>query len=145
MGDRRRYIYDDLGPLSANDHAELAATVVRMAPRDVAASRPTSEHPAREAAAEDLDERTYLLGCRRRGLTALEPIEKVPVSAGHRRHVLRLFLAPLDLEATNARTGEFGELRVGAEILRGNQVAAVELCSRRRVGEHVILAARLRA
>ena len=59
------------------------------------------------------------------------------------RDVLRLLLAAFDLEAANAGVGDRGEVLVGSEILRRDEVASIELAAVSRVGENVVLPARL--
>src|SRR6185312_13816497 len=80
----------------------------------------------------------------RGGFSTRHAVQKLPVSARDRGDVLRLLLAALDLEAPDARVGDFVQVLERAQILGGNQVAAIELDPRIEIGQHVVLAARLR-
>ena len=125
--------------------AQFASAIVGLRTRDVVAPGATAVHAAGEAAREDLDQRRrFRLGRRRPGAGG-EAIEELPIAVGHRGDVLGLLLAPLDLEAADTGLGDLLQVVPGAQILRGNQVAAVELGAGVMVGEHVVLSAGLRA
>lgn len=143
--DWRRDVDDQLAALPGHDGAEHGAAIVRLRPCDVEPTRATAVHPAGEAAAEDLHERLHLVLSRRRERPLLHPVEEIAVRLGDGRHVLRLLLPALDLETHDAGVGDLGEMVVRAEVLRRNQIAAIELGVVLDVGEDVVLAARLRA
>ena len=94
---------------------------------------------------KNLHERLDLGRLRIDRLPSREPVEKRAIAARHRGDVFGLLLPALDLEAADARVGEVGEVVVRREILARDQIAAIELGSSSRVGEDVILPARLRA
>src|SRR5689334_4280513 len=129
----------------SSDHAELAAAVVGMLARDVRAAGATAVHAAGESAAVDLHERLDRFRARRGAVAGREAIEEAAIAAGHGRDVLGALLAPLDLEASDARVGDLGEVVGRREILGRDEVAAVELLVRVQIGEDVILATGLRA
>ena len=119
--------------------------VVGLRAGDVGTARAAAVHAAGEPSTEDLYERTHLLERGRREGAVLHAIEELAVSLGDRRDVLGFLLAALDLEAADPGVRDLLKVIVGAEVLGGDEVAAVEFLAVRGVGEHVVLAARLRA
>jgi hypothetical protein len=142
---RLRDLDDQLAALVAHDDAELEPAVVRVRPRDVLSAGPAAVHAAGEPPAEDLDERLHLRRRRLHALPAAHAVEEVAVRAGDGGHVLRLLLPPLHLQAPDPQLGDVRQVVVGRQVLGGDEVTAVELLAGGRVGQHVVLAARLRA
>src|SRR5688500_4811043 len=116
-----------------------------MRPGDVLAPSPTGEHSTREPTTEDLHERLHLSGGGRRRVSRFQTIEERAVTVGDGRDVLRLLLFSLDFQTNDPRLREVRELIVRGEVLRRNEVSAVELRGGDRVGEDIVLTARLRA
>ena len=125
--------------------ADGHAVIVRLRARDVVATRASTIHAAGVAAAVDLHQRLRR-GDRWRGAIAhRQTREEAAIALRDRRDILRLLLAPFDLEAPDTGVGNVGEMIVGREILCADQVTAIQFRAICLVGEHVVLAATLRA
>src|SRR6185437_16152633 len=106
-----------------NSPRSLATTSPSTTPRlsgwvrVIATPLTSAEHAAGEPTAVDLHERRYLGVARWRAVAALQALEEIAIRFRDGRHVLGLFLPPLDLEADDAEIGHCRQMLVRREIL----------------------------
>ena len=135
----------ELTTLVCHHDTKLATAIVGMVARDVVASHTAAVHATGKPAAVDLGQRLEIGGRWRCALAIGEAVEERAIAVRHRGHVLRPLLSALDLQAGDAGLRDVGKMIGRREILRGDEVAAIELGARGDVIEYVVLATGLRA
>src|SRR6185369_15325303 len=86
--ERRGDVDEQLAALVPRHGADDEPSVVRLRARDVVAAGPAAIHAAGESTAVDLNERLDFAFAGRRGVAALQPIERVAIRLRDGRHVL---------------------------------------------------------
>ena len=137
---------NEIGALVALDIPDQQSAIVRLRTRDVLAAIATTVHAPGVSAAEYLHQRFNLFDRRRKPtLAAREGVEPSAIRFRNGGDVLRLLLATFDLEAADPELRELLEMIVCREILRRNEIAAVERVTGRCIGKGIVLPTRLRA
>ena len=131
---RERDLDDQVVALRAHDPPQHCAAIVRLIPGYVVPSRPAAIHPARESPGEDLHQRLDLPRRRRLPSPSRQPVEELPIAAGHGGDVFWLLLAAFHLEAPDAGVRDLRQVIPCAKISSGDQVPAVQLGAGHGVG-----------
>ena len=145
LSDRCAHLDEQFTVHEARDHTEFYAPIVGLRSRDVLTSLAPAVHATGEAAREDLDQRLHFFEGRRHEGASCDLREELAVSLGDRGNELRLLLPPFDLQASDPRLGDLGEVIPRAKVLCRDQVSTVEFGPGHLVAQDVVLAARLGA
>ena len=125
--------------LDALDHAEVEAAVLGEAPFDQRLVVAAAEESVAEAARVGEGRAQQVAPHARDGFLALrERVDVVAIRLRRRRHVGRVLLAPLDLEAVHADARELLDRAHAGEILRAQQVLHVAELALLAVDDEVV-------